>query len=513
MITLSALSLLDCAVVALTVILLKNVITGKRKGALPPGPKGWPIIGNALGMPTSHHWKTFTEWSEKWGEMTSFTIFGQPMVMLNSLEHAVELLNRRSTLYSDRPILLVAGKLVGWDQVITLAPYGAQHREHRRLLSRWAGTRSSVMRFAPIFEREVTKMIVRLAHQPDGLVEELKKMAGAIILDITYGYRVQNDDDPLVRVVDLAAANFSELTTPGACLADTFPILNYVPAWMPGAGWKRRAFAAARDTHSMLEIPYAMVMEQMAAGSAIHSFTSDSLEEKSSEEHHNNVKSAAGVMYAAGAATSVATMHSFFLAMICFPEVQKKAQLEIEAVVGTDRLPTLADRDSLPFVNALCTELHRWNPALPLGVTHRLIEDDVYEGYHFPKGTLFTVNVWKILHDSVNYKDPLEFNPDRFIASGEKESELDPRNVMFGFGRRVCTGIHLADATLFMACTRTLAIFNLSKPIENGRVIEPVVEYQTGTISHPPLFKCAITPRSAKAEALLHSLEVEALQE
>ncbi|CCM01205.1 uncharacterized protein FIBRA_03253 [Fibroporia radiculosa] len=435
------------------------------------------------------------------------------MVILNSLEHAVELLNRRSTLYSDRPPFPVIGKLVGWDKLVVLTPYNAHLRDTRRLMSRWMGTRSHVLHFAPIIEREVTRMVARLLHQPDMVVQLIRKMAAAVILDITYGYKVQDQDDPLVRIVDTAVAHFSELTTPGACLADIFPIMKYVPAWMPGAGWKRKALKAIQDTNSMLEVPYAMVKEQMAAGTAVPSFTSTSLETDDNEGHQYVVKTAAGVMYAAGADTSLTTMLSFFLAMICYPEVQKKAQLEIETVIGTDRLPNLADRDSLPFLNALCTELHRWNPAVPLGVTHRLMQDDIYEGYHFPEGTLFTVNAWKILHDPSKYKDPLEFNPDRFVASEGREPESDPRNVMFGFGRRICAGIQLVDATLFTICARTLAIYNLSKPIENGKVIEPIIDYQTGTISHPRPFKCAIMPRSTKAEALLRSLDAEALQE
>ena len=60
-------------------------------------------------------------------------------------------------------------------------------------------------------------------------------------------------------------------------------------------------------------------------------------------------------------------MHSFFLAMVRYPEVQKKAQEEIDRVVGPDRLPTLADRDNLPYMKALCTEVLRWIPVGPLG--------------------------------------------------------------------------------------------------------------------------------------------------
>lgn len=64
---------------------------------------------------------------------------------------------------------------------------------------------------------------------------------------------------------------------------------------------------------------------------------------------------------------TVATVRSFFLAMMCFPEAQKKAQEEIDRVIGSDRLPSVADRERLPYVRALCWEVLRWRPIAPLG--------------------------------------------------------------------------------------------------------------------------------------------------
>ena len=80
--------------------------------------------------------------------------------------------------------------------------------------------------------------------------------------------------------------------------------------------------------------------------------------------------------------------------MIQHPEILQKAQKEIDAVVGTARLPTFSDRPNLPYVNAIVLEVLRWNPAVPLGLAHRLTTDDVYRGYVFPKGTVVWANIW-----------------------------------------------------------------------------------------------------------------------
>ena len=84
--------------------------------------------------------------------------------------------------------------------------------------------------------------------------------------------------------------------------------------------------------------------------------------------------------------------------MTAYPEAQKKAQAELDAVIGPDRLPTFEDRDSLPYVNALLKETIRWHPVLPLGIPHKTIKEDVYNGYYIPAGTMIIPNGWCVLH-------------------------------------------------------------------------------------------------------------------
>lgn len=60
-------------------------------------------------------------------------------------------------------------------------------------------------------------------------------------------------------------------------------------------------------------------------------------------------------------------MHNMFLAIVLNPECLRRAHTEIDAVIGTERLPTMADRPDLPYVNALMKEVMRWQPVNPLG--------------------------------------------------------------------------------------------------------------------------------------------------
>ncbi|KAK7682344.1 hypothetical protein QCA50_014549 [Cerrena zonata] len=253
----------------------------------------------------------------------------------------------------------------------------------------------------------------------------------------------------------------------------------------------------------MLDEPFEFVKRQLEEGTAVPSYVSRLLElEDVDGQHETNIKMTASTMYGGGADTSVSTVYSFFLAMTLNPAIQAKAQEEIDRVIGTDRLPTLNDRDSLPYTDALVKELFRWNPVLPLGFPHSVIQDDIHKGYFIPKGSMIMVNVWHILHDPEVYVDPFSFNPDRHLG---EELERDPRDVVFGFGRRVCPGMHLADASVFLTCMLSLAAFDISKVIRGGKTIEPVCEYQTGFISHPKEFECSIKPRSSRTHDLILS--------
>lgn len=80
--------------------------------------------------------------------------------------------------------------------------------------------------------------------------------------------------------------------------------------------------------------------------------------------------------------------------MRLYPNVMKRAQAEIDDVVGRDRLPTFADRENLPYIRAIVKEVLRWRPVGPLGLPRRTSQDDVYEGYFIPKGSLVIANAW-----------------------------------------------------------------------------------------------------------------------
>ncbi|KDQ54081.1 hypothetical protein JAAARDRAFT_196846 [Jaapia argillacea MUCL 33604] len=515
------------------IFLVNRLISSKGRPPLPPGPKGLPVIGNVFDMPKRQFWSAFKSWGEKYGkspilylrlrDIVYVNLLGQPMIIVNSAKQAISMLDKKSSIYSDRPSLEMCN-MTAWNEILGMLPYGDRLRETRRMLHGVMGSKASVEGLYPIIEEESKKYLTKVLDDPDEVASSIRQTAGAIILRIAYDYHVKEVNDPFVELVDKAIQEFSIITTPNAYLVNVFPILRYIPSWFPGAGFKRTATAYKQTCTDMATLPLRYVEDQMAAGNASPSFSSAQLARQLTDEQYITMKWAAASLYGGGADTTVSSLHSFLLAMTLFPEVQQKARSEIDTVVGNDRLPSLADREHLPYIDALVKEVLRWHPVAPLGLPHRVVKDDVHEGYFIPKGSMVIANIWGILHDHQVYANPMDFNPDRFLSAPGHDAEVDPRSFCFGFGRRICPGWHnlhpltvhrlkrgflglkLADASVFLSCAMTLAVYDISKAIDvNGSPICPIVDFTDATVSHPKPFKYTIKPRSAKAEALIRS--------
>jgi len=223
------------------------------------------------------------------------------------------------------------------------------------------------------------------------------------------------------------------------------------------------------------------------------------------------LKWAANTIYFGSVDTTITTICHFLLAMMHYPEVLAKARQEIDRVVGTDRLPTFVDRSSLPYVEAVLKEIWRWAVPAPLSAPHRLSEDDIYNGMLIPKGSLVFANIWGIFRNEQMYPNPDMFNPERFLEKVDPAIARyrDPRNYVFGFGRRICPGMHLVESSIWLLIVSMMATLDISKVIdEYGNVVEPKVEINNSTFRNPDLFKCDIRVRSDQVFKLINAVEL-----
>lgn len=226
-----------------------------------------------------------------------------------------------------------------------------------------------------------------------------------------------------------------------------------------------------------------------------------------------------GSFLEAGADTTANTLVGFVQAMLLYPEAQRRAQAELDSVVGPDRLPSIDDWDRLPLVRACIKESLRWMPTAVLGLPHAVVQDDEYLGYRIPKGAGVMWNVWGINMDARRFARPREFRPERYLGDDQTSYEAatngDPAkrdHFVFGAGRRMCQGMHIADRSLFFAIARMLWAFNLEKAVDAaGREITPDQEALTeGFLVQPAPFPAKITPRSEKHAEIVRTAWEEA---
>ena len=178
------------------------------------------------------------------GGIVHVSILGKDVIILNDAKHATEMLDKKGRLYSDRPILTMAGQLIGWDQGPALSPFGSRWSEYRKLMSQFIGTKMKVSAFSDLFQQESLLYLQSILAEPTAWVEHTRRSvklldmdllrrsliyrySGSLVLMVTYGYKAKDHNDELVKLVDTAMDQFSETTTPNAFLVDVFPICEF----------------------------------------------------------------------------------------------------------------------------------------------------------------------------------------------------------------------------------------------------------------------------------------------
>ncbi|OAX32461.1 cytochrome P450 [Rhizopogon vinicolor AM-OR11-026] len=487
-----------------SLLALLSVWTSKKSPGLPlpPGPPRIPFLGNALDIDITEPHATYARWGHQYGEIIYSRLLGQDYIIVNSEKVARTLSDtRRSAVYAGRPQLSIY-KLLGLEYSTAMLPYGDAWRVHRKLFHQTLRSDAAV-KYQPIYMSKAISLVQNLLQ--DGAAPNLETILQAFVattvLSLTYGYNIESQDHPVVKLVQTLNNMLSKEGTPEkSALFETFPFVKYLPSWIPGLGFLGRLATCRRLTKEVWDQPFEYTKGEVAAGTAPQSVVADFLtsnqEDKGNQpcqELEATMKAAAATVYLAGAETSSSVLHTFILAMILFPEVQEKARAEIDSVVGEDRLPTFGDRDSLPYIEAIICETMRWHPPVPLGIPHATTTDDVYQGFRIPKGVIIIFNEWAMSRDCVN---PDHFDPGRHLLP---TGELSPNARMsgsssFGFGRRVCPGRFFAEGVLWAAFVQILATLRFSKATDaSGHPVEINPVFTNGVTSQPAPFQLSIT--------------------
>ncbi|KAJ3837356.1 cytochrome P450 [Lentinula raphanica] len=422
------------------------------------------------------------------------------MVVLNSAATAFDLLGKRSAIYSDRPFPMMAGVLMKREKSMFYISYNERFKMYRTLFHQSFNPKAAET-YWPLLEREAISVILKIIETPQDLFAHLRGTAAVVTMKIAYGYQVTGNDDYFVTKAEESMRVASLAGAPGKWLVDSLPILRFLPEWFPGAGFKLQAKKWYNQMYTQYLEPVQYVKEQLKSGTATSSFTSRLLQPENGLAADDKLEDiivwTAGAIYAAATDTTVSAMKTFFAAMMLYPDIQKQAQAEIDSFMDQEgRLPTISDRHRLPFLEAVFKELLRWHPPSPLALFHRTSRDDMYKGFLIPAKTTVIANIWAMMHDEDVYPHPERFDPLRFILVPGQKPQKNPLDVVFGFGRRICAGQEIGEATVIAQMMMALALLDISKPVDEitGQVIEQEIEFTTAIV------RCGISLESGFIE-------------
>ncbi|KZS94052.1 cytochrome P450 [Sistotremastrum niveocremeum HHB9708] len=480
-------------------LVLRNVFSSSQSIPYPPGPRALPLIGNAHEMPTKHPWIKYTEWAKTYGDVVGVKILGKRLVIFNSYQAAKEVLDKKSSIFSSRPRLPLVDMNSDWSLSLLLLPYGSDFQTSRKFMNS-AVNPNAVREAQPAIQEQARVMLYRLWKEGPQFHQHNLLMQGSVILKLAYGHEVLGHDDEWIQVSERGGESMEDLGTVGGHPVDLFPILGKLPLWVWGSKFPKTMQSVKDSGINMHVKTYETVKDRHAKGLAAPSMATrlidENMQKDGSVANEQAIAWSAGSIYSAGSDTTTSTLDFFLIAMLLYPEAQKKAQVELDKVLQHERLPTFEEMESLPYITAIVKETLRWRPVSPAGFPHLSTQDITYNGMFIPAGTMAIWNSWYILHDPKEYSYPEQFYPEHFVVPAEKQP-LDPEDVIFGFGRRVCPGRHLARSSLWIAVASLLTLFDISCPLdEEGKPTKPDTDYIDGLVSHPKPCKAVFKPRS-----------------
>jgi len=463
---------------------------------LPPGPKGIPIFGNLFQLPSKLLFLKASEWAEEYGDIFSYNLLGQTVIVLNTAKCAADILDRLATKTSDRPPMIKAKDFLTRNMNFALGPKNDTWRMARRA-SHQSMNVHAARDFEPMMEEEATFLVEGLLKHPEiDVIDHLYRVGASIGYRSLYGGdRVPlQGPDPSRQVESLSMAMFCAML-PGGSLVDVMPLLKPIIAGS-------RNFRKQADT--WFEGATATFQQMYSADElGSHKSLSGDLREKSEKLGLDQHAAAwiVGSLYFAAQDTTASALRFFFLAMLLYPETANAARKQLLQVVG-DRPPAFSDRDKLPQIEAMAKEVLRWRPPVPLSLAHGVSEDFEYGGYTIPQGAIVTANVYTIGRDPALYANGDVFDPSRFIdRQGQvKQPAQDSKEdyLCFGHGRRICIGKDLAMNSLWITIAYLLWAFDFQKEVDaEGREVTPSETdfFDHGVTVQPMPFPVRVVPR------------------
>ncbi len=483
-------------IVALTAYayLVKNYGKGGSKPRLPPGPVGIPILGYLPFLDVNDLGGSFSRLAQKYGEVFSVKVGTEAAVVLNSYDSIKSVLSNPT--FNSRPDTYMFNALNMGNRGIASCSgetWEVQRKFTHRTLK--ALSRSKLDGFV----KEEVKELVRVMREKaaSGVPQEIGYDVNVAVANVTWamvaGERRSFDDVHLRGFLQAVNKGIELASTSGILLFMPF-LADVFPESYLGIDQLKRI---QKQAQAFLQPEIDRHKESQVGGGGERDLIDAFLSEMGRVGAHKSFDDlqllvlCCELFGAGGEPTSVTLKWAVrFLAM--FPGVQRRAQREIDAVVGFDRAPEQADRPRLHYVQALMYDVMRFADIHPIGVLHSPSEDTTIDGYDVPKGSFVFPNLNHVHRDTAFWSNPHELYPEHWLdGQGKFIGGSRPGFLSFGVGKRNCPGQEMALSQLFHFLTALLQNFEFSlAPGDHGRV-----EAATGCVSYPKPYKVMVKTR------------------
>ncbi|OWF45795.1 cytochrome P450 2C23-like [Mizuhopecten yessoensis] len=461
--------------------LLKLVYTPRNS---PPGPIGYPVLGNVPLLLSGNKTATFRKLRREYGDVVGLRLGCTNTVVVNGYDTLKEAFVKHGDVLSDRPNDIVFRHLSDYGKGIVGST--GDFWKHTRTFSLGAlrefgfGKRSLESKI----QEEVSVFLDIVADkngEPFFLGAIAQISISNIICSIAFGERYDHDDKEFKNLLHMLDKAF--FLTAKATIVNFFPFLRFLPGDMTYFKAMKTNLGNIRAYLQKQIDQHRDTFDEENIRDFIDAFLKEELSQGTSEVlHDENLKVVLGNLYIAGTETTATTIKWAILFLIHNPEVQTKVRQEIENVIGCSRIPSMNDKPEMVYTEAFIHETLRMGNIAPLALQHAVKHDCTLKGYTLRKGDVLLPNLDSVMFDESLFEDPHTFYPDRFIGDDGKLNGTERHVLAFSLGRRVCFGESLARMELFLFLTTLIQRFNLLPEDEqNLPTLEPIV-----TITNSP---------------------------
>ncbi|KAJ8655157.1 hypothetical protein O0I10_009192 [Lichtheimia ornata] len=479
------------------------------KDNIPTAPGRLPFFGHILSLDTSMPAFTFKKWLTEYGPVLRVNLGAQEWILVSNLDIIQDVLVRNGAVASSRPFFNYASGYYALNKKGILLSDANKKWKNARSAALTILSPKMVNEYSNVHLAEADILVDELLQkggvsQGIELEQPLRKVSLNYLLDTCFGTRVTSEEDPLFQKMDSFINEVLLLGGPYHDVGSIFPALSFVDTLLGRNNTFERFVKERRD-------PLFNPLINNAAQGERDCLVKRLVEDKGKYDlDDDDIMVTACDLIIGGTDTTAATLGWMLAILVHHPDVCKRLSHEVDAFISEHkRYPVFSERLELPYFNAVQKECMRYRPTTHFVFFHKIDKDIESHGYIFPKGSVVYPVIYAIHSDNEVYPDADKFIPERFFGDEKtmaasancKHGERD--HFTFGFGRRVCPGIHLSEVEMFNVLVRIFARCTLEPALDDqGKPVMPDLDAPRdgGIIILPPHFHVRFLPR---ADALI----------